>query len=308
MFFISKTRRPSCHLPVLVAVALVISLSSPSQAATEADVIVYGSTPGGFCAAIAAAREGASVIMLEPTDHVGGVNTGGLCFSDSNQTVRSTVMGLFDEWHRRIQQDYKSRGITLPYDVSVKDQSKWSYEPHVAARVTQQMLDEAKVTVLTERVLESVAKEGAKITTLHTNAGDFSAKVFIDGTYEGDLMAAAGVSWTIGREGKSEYGESLAGKQFTKAKMNISGLDDEGKILPLITTTDAGPVDQGDSNVMVYSFRLCLTADPANRVPMPEPDHYDPARFEAVRRHLLNQGRGVGFDLYDVPGGKLDGN
>lgn len=308
MFFITKTLRPTLSAGVLLVVALLMGITSPSHAATEADVIVYGSTPGGFCAAIAAAREGASVIMLEPTDHVGGVNTGGLCFSDSNQTVRSTVMGLFDEWHRRIEQDYQSRGVTLPYDVSVKDQSKWSYEPHVAARVTQQMLDEAKVTVLTERVLESVIKSGSRIQSLRTSDGDFSAKVFIDGTYEGDLMAAAGVSWTIGREGKSEYGESLAGKQFTKRQMNISGLDDDGNPLPLITTTDAGPVDQGDSNVMVYSFRLCLTADPKNRVPMPEPDHYDPARFEAVRRHLRNNGSGVGFDLYDVPGGKLDGN
>ena len=118
-----------------------------------ADVIVYRSTPGGFCSAIAAAREGASVILLEPTDHVGGLSTGGLSFSDSNQTVRSTVMGLFDEWHSRIEEDYAARGIKLPYQVRVKDQSQWTYEPHVAARVTKQMLDEAGVTVLTLRRL-----------------------------------------------------------------------------------------------------------------------------------------------------------
>ncbi|TWU17392.1 Xanthan lyase precursor [Novipirellula galeiformis] len=308
MIRIRKTPRHAFYRRVLLVVAFWVGYSAPCPAAPQADVLVYGATPGGFCAAIAAAREGASVILLEPTRHVGGVNTGGLCFSDSNQTVRSTVMGLFDEWHRRIERDYQSRGITLPYHVGTKDQSKWSYEPHVAARVTQQMLDEANVTVLTERVLESVIKDGSRIKTLRTRDGDFTAKVFIDGTYEGDLMAAAGVSWTIGREGKSEYGESLAGKRYPKSKMNISGLDDDGEPMPLVTTTDAGPVDQGDSNVMVYSFRLCLTADRDNRVPMPEPTNYDPARFEVVRRHLRNNGSGVGFDLYEVPGGKFDGN
>jgi len=123
------------------------------------------------------------------------------------------------------------------------------------------------------------------------------------------------VSWTIGREGRKEFGESLAGKQYgtglpkaMKRKMPISGLDDTGKALPLITTTDAGPDDAGDANVMIYSFRLCLTANPKNRVPMPSPAHYDPARFEVVRRHLQNGGSGVGFDLYRLPGDKFDGN
>ncbi len=276
--------------------------------AEEADVIVYGSTPGGFCAAIAAAREGASVILLEPTDHVGGVNTGGLSFSDSNQTVRSTVMGLFDEWHTRIEADYTSRGIKLPYKVSEKDQKHWTYEPSVAMRITRQMLDEAKVKVLAKRVLKSVTKDGARITRLRTSDGDFSAKVFVDGSYEGDLMAAAGVSWTIGREGRKEFGESLAGKRYPKPLMRISGRDDEGKLLPLITTEDAGPEDAGDKNVMVYSFRLCVTKDPANRMPFPAPAHYDPARFEVIRR-CFSQGKAVVmWDLYPLPGGKFDAN
>ena len=139
------TRRDFIHGTSLAALGLMLPLShqTQTQAQNEADVIVYGSTPGGFCAAIAAAREGASVILLEPTDHVGGVNTGGLSHSDSNQTVRSTVMGLFDEWHTRIEKDYASRGVTLPYQVRVKDQAIWTYEPHVAARVTRQMLEEA---------------------------------------------------------------------------------------------------------------------------------------------------------------------
>ncbi|MEQ1850315.1 MAG: FAD-dependent oxidoreductase [Chthoniobacteraceae bacterium] len=292
---------------VLLLLALLLAPLAALRAA-EADVIVYGSTPGGFCAAIAAAREGASVVLLEPTDHVGGVNTGGLCFSDSNQTVRSTVMGLFEEWHTRIETDYTARGIKLPYKVSEKDQKHWTYVPGVAMRITRQMLDEAKVKVLTKRVLKSVTKEGARITRLRTSDGDFGAKVFIDASYEGDLMAAAGVSWTIGREGRSEFGESLAGKRYPKPLMRISGRDDAGKLLPLITTDDAGPEDAGDKNVMVYSFRLCLTKDPANRVPFPAPAHYDPARFEVIRRYFVKGKPVAMWDLYPLPGGKFDAN
>ncbi len=289
--------------------ALLATLMLFTHSVSAVDVIVYGATPGGFCAAIAAAREGASVVLLEPTAHVGGVNTGGLSFSDSNQTVRSTVLGLFEEWHGRIEKDYAERGVTLPYKVSTKDQAVWTYEPHVAAKITEQMLDEAGVRVLKKQPLRKVKTEGARIAEITTGDTTYAAKVFVDATYEGDLMAAAGVGWTIGREGTKEFGESLAGKQYPKPKMTISGLDDAGKLLPLITAADAGPKDEGDRNVMVYSFRLCLTKDPANRVPFPKPTQYDPARFEAVRRYYLQEKKPIFlWDLYPLPGGKFDAN
>ena len=291
---------------VCLCIALLAASQSGVMADNRADVVVYGSTPGGFCAAIAAAREGASVILLEPTDHIGAMNTGGLSHCDSNQMVRETVMGLFDEWHRRVVMDYTDRGLPAPYDPATKDQSRWTFEPHVAMRVTKQMLDEAGVTVLTQRYLTSVTKEGPRITSVVTKNGTFSARVFVDGTYEGDLMAA-GVQWTIGRESRAEYGESRAGKQYPKAKMDINGFDANGNLLPLVTTATAGPDDAGDRNVMTYSFRLCLTADPDNRVAIPSPANYDPARFEVMRR-ALQTGVRVGFDLYPLPGGKLDGN
>ncbi|WP_419193046.1 FAD-dependent oxidoreductase [Kolteria novifilia] len=299
--------RWDCAAKALVCLVALLATTASADETRHADVVIYGSTPGGFCAAIAAAREGASVILLEPTDHVGGLNTGGLSFSDSNQTVRSSVMGLFDEWHRRIEEDYAARGIELPYKVSEKNHAKWTYEPHVAMRVTRQMLDEAKVTLLTKRYLRSVTKDGTAIISLVTSDGTFTGKVFIDASYEGDLLAAAGVSWTIGREGRDEFGESLAGKQYPKRTMTIDGFDAQGSPLPMITTTDAGPTESGDRNVMTYSFRLCLTADPDNKVPMPTPANYDPARFEVVRRYL-ETGRNVRFDLYPLPGDKFDGN
>jgi len=299
--------RTSRLMAATAALLLCGGLSASAQ--NTADVIVYGSTPGGYCAAIAAAREGASVILLEPTAHIGGMNTGGLSFSDSNQMYRDKLMGLFHEWHLRIQKDYESRGVKLPYDVNVKNQDKWSYEPHVATKITDEMLKEAGVTVLTGRYLQSVEKTGARITGIVTGKGTYSARVFIDGSYEGDLMAAAGVSWTIGREGREEFGESHAGKQYPKKPMEFSGLADDGKPLPLITGTDAGPEADGDDNIMTYSYRLSLTKNPANLVPMPKPANYDPARFEIMRRYVKAHGAAaVEYDRYEVPGGKVDGN
>ena len=292
---------------LLLALGLLLSL--PVARAVEADVIVYGATPGGFCAAIAAAREGAKVVLIEPSAHVGGVNTGGLSFSDSNQTVRSTLLGLFEEWHTRIAADYAARGVKLPYDVAVKDNSVWTYEPHVAARVTNAMLKEAGVTVLTKQSLEGVEKDGARIVGLRTTAGVHTAKVFIDATYEGDLMARAGVVWHIGRESRDEYGESFAGRQYPKEKMAINGFDSNGLPLPFITSVRPGDDQAGEETVMVYSFRLCLTKKPANRVPFPAPKAYDPARFELVRRYFQKYPNApVPWDLYPLPGDKFDAN
>jgi hypothetical protein len=292
---------------LLLAFGLLL-LARPARAA-EAEVIVYGATPGGFCAAIAAAREGASVVLLEPTAHVGGVNTGGLSFSDSNQTVRSTLLGLFEEWHQRVADDYAARGVKLPYDVAVKDNSVWTYEPHVAARVTDAMLKEAGVSVLTKQTLEGVEKAGTKIVGLRTSGGMHTAKVFIDATYEGDLMARAGVVWHLGRESRDEFGESYAGRQYPKAKMAINGFDANGLPLPFITSVRPGDDQAGEETVMVYSFRLCLTKNPANRVPFPEPKSYDPARFELVRRYFQKYPNApVPWDLYPLPGEKFDAN
>jgi hypothetical protein len=292
---------------LLLALGLLL-LARPAQAA-EADVIVYGATPGGFCAAIAAAREGTKVVLIEPTAHVGGVNTGGLSFSDSNQTVRSTLLGLFEEWHQRVAADYAGRGVKLPYDVAVKDNSVWTYEPHVAARVTDAMLKEAGVSVLTKQTLEGVEKAGPRIIGLRTSGGMHTAKVFIDATYEGDLMARAGVVWHLGRESRDEYGESFAGRQYPKEKMAINGFDANGLPLPFITSLRPGDDQAGEETVMVYSFRLCLTKNPANRLPFPEPQTYDPARFELIRRYFQKYPNApLPWDLYPLPGDKFDAN
>jgi hypothetical protein len=297
---------------ILMVVMLLVGVASGGHAATrtEVDVVVYGATPAGICAAVGAAREGAKVALVEPTRHVGGVNSGGLCFSDSNQTVRDALRGLFEEFHLRMEADYTARGVKLPYVVAEKDQKPWTYEPHVAQRVITAMLKEAGVQVYPAQRLSRVEKTGARLQRMVTDTGDtFAAKTFVDATYEGDLMAAAKVSWVIGREGRKEFGESLAGKQYPKNPMPISGLDAQGKLLPLLTGADAGSDEEGDRNVMTYSFRLCVTTNPANRVAFPAPANYDPARFEAVRRYFAQEKKPILlWDLYPLPGGKADAN
>ena len=303
-----KFLKHAALLGSLISAAPILTAAAEPMA-HEADVVVFGATPAGVCAAVGAAREGVKVILVEPTGHVGGVNTGGLCFSDSNQMWRAALSGLFEEFHLRIERDYQARGIALPYAVGEKNQVPWTYEPHVAARVIDAMLGEAGVTVQTNQVLKDVTKDGARITRISSVDGDsFAARVFVDATYEGDLMAAAGVTWTIGREGRAEFNESLAGKQYPKQPMAFSGLHDRGNPLPLITTVDPGPAEEGDRNVMVYSFRLCVTANAANRVPFPDPADYDPARFEAVRRALGVIKPDLPWDLYPLPGDKADAN
>lgn len=297
-------------VPCYLTCILSAVLSQFAHAAdVTTDVVVYGATPAGICAAIGAAREGVRVALVEPSKLIGGVNSGGLCFSDSNQTVREALRGLFEEFHQRIEDDYKAHGITLDYSVAVKDNHTWTYEPHVAERVALAMLKEAGVQIFTQQVLKSANKKGAVIESLTTSGDRFHAKTFVDCTYEGDLMAAARVSWVIGREGRKEFGESLAGKQFPKKPMPISGLDAQGKLLPLLTGTDAGPDKGGDRNVMTYSFRLCITANEANRVPFPAPAHYDPARFEGVRRYFAKEPKPVLlWDIYPIPNDKADAN
>lgn len=292
--------------------ALVIAVASLRAAdPLDFDVVVFGATPAGMCAAVAAAREGSRVALVEPSALVGGVNSGGLSHSDSNQTVRATMKGLFVEFHRRIEKDYLARGMKLDYSTAVEDATRWTYEPHVAERVAIAMLREAGVKTFLREPLQSIERDGRTIRRIATSGGTwFSARVFVDATYEGDLMGAAGVPWAIGREGRAHYGESFAGTQFPKPAMAMSAYDENGTLLPLITgrldeTADA----EGDRKVMTYSFRLCLTKAPANRIPFPSPAHYDPKRFEAVRRYFQQEKQPVLlWDLYPLPNDKFDAN
>ncbi|MDP7495881.1 MAG: FAD-dependent oxidoreductase, partial [Roseibacillus sp.] len=178
-------------MKVLIA-ALILSASlhaEDQQKAIEAEVIVYGATPAGVCAAVGAAREGVSVVLVSPYDYVGGMMTGGLSLSDGNQCVRKLMGGLFVEVYRRIHQHYQDAGVKLNWEVDLTKYNKWTNEPHVAEKVFHDLLREAGVRICLKHQLVRVEKEGARIMALRTNRGVFHASQFIDATYEGDLMA-----------------------------------------------------------------------------------------------------------------------
>ncbi len=273
------------------------------------DVVVYGGTPAGITAAVGAAREGAKVAIVEPLPILGGIMSSGLSFSDSNQTDRESLRGLFEEIHLRIEADYQKRGVKLPYEVAVKDQRPWTYEPHVAEQVFHDLVREAGVQVFLGQWLTSSTVEAHRLQQFTTQKGEtFRAKVFVDASYEGDLLPAAKVRYTSGRESKQQYGEALAGQQFSKKPMALSPPLAAGEVLPLMTAREAGP-DKGDGRVMTYSFRLCVAEDAARKVPFPKPANYDPAQYELVRRYLAaNPKARMLMDFYPLPGGKTDVN
>lgn len=268
----------------------------------QADVIVYGGTAGGVMAGIAATKQGANVLILEPGNHVGGMLTSGLGRTDMDRQ-QHVIGGLSLEFFRRVGAHYgKGAG--------------WMFEPHVAEKVMNAMLAEHDVTMLFGKSLDSVVKENGRIRSLKTTDGDdYVANVFIDASYEGDLMAKAGVSYTFGREGKERYQESLAGRREIlrgKHQLNhkISPFKD-GKLLPHITAEeDLAPVGAGDGKIQSYCFRLCLTDVPENRISIEKPEGYDPARYELLRRCFEVDGEKVvgSLGIKKMPNGKSDVN
>lgn len=305
-----------CNRPtgLLAAWTVSVFLASPlagKETAATPDIVVYGATPAGIAAAVGAAREGKAVTLVEPLPQAGGVMSGGLSFSDSNQTAREALGGIFEEFHLKVEKHYHDQGTTLPYSVKLKDNRPWTYEPHVAEKIFNEMLTEAGVTLRLEETLTTAICEAGRIKEIRTDKGQqYPAKVFVDASYEGDLMAAAGVSYRVGREGRDEFDEPLAGARYPKKPIeNVKVLDDAGKPLPLITATDKTPEGQGDKRIMTYSFRFCFSRDPENQVPFRKPEWYDAARYELFGRYLeAHPDLRKAFDLYVLPNNKLDGN
>ena len=209
-----------------------------------------------------------------------------------------------------MEKHYTDQGTTLPYHVADKDNKHWTYEPHVAEKIFNLMLDEAGVKVHLEETLDKAETTERTIVAVRTRSGKrFAGKVFIDASYEGDLMAAAGVGYRVGREGRDEFHESLAGARYPKDAVTVSTMDDTSKPLALLTTAAKSPEGQGDKLIMTYSFRFCFSRDPANQVPFTKPANYDPQHYELVRRYLLAYPKTDRLiDLYPIPGNKLDGN
>ncbi len=298
----------------LLLALLLLPLAPHAGAAAErsADVVVYGGTASGVIAAVAVARGGKSVLLLEPGRHVGGMVAGGLGATDAGN--RAAIGGYAREFFERVRAHYvKKYGADSR---QVKDCSGgFLFEPHVATAVFQALLKEAKAQVLFGQRLESVVKEGRRLTALKTARGDtFRARAFIDASYEGDLLAAAGVKYHVGREGRAVYDESLAGVQrFSPAHqwpVRISGLDGKQR-LPFVQPGALGKPGQGDHKVQAYNFRLCLTRRADNRRAFPRPPGYDPSRYELLARYLrARPGLTVAqlMNPVPLPNGKTDTN
>lgn len=276
----------------------------------EIDVCVYGGTSGGVVAAVQAARMGKTVALLVVNNHLGGMSSSGLGWTDIGHVGNGYIQGLSREFYTRIGQKYGT-GV------------KFTFEPRVAETVFREMAQQAGVTVHTNQYLVSVAKEGARIVaaTMH-NGNIFRAKEFIDASYEGDLMAAAGVSYIVGREASAQYGESLNGirapnSDFTTLNIDpyvVSNTPASG-LLPLIQSGAPGTPGEADQLVQAYNFRLCLTTTATNKLPIAAPTNYNPAQFELLARYIqarVAQGSSPSLgDLITIetmPNGKTDIN
>ena len=319
------------------AILLACAACLPARAEKnvhEADIIVYGGTSAAVAAAVQAARMGRSVIIVSPDTHLGGLSSGGLGWTDTGK--KEVIGGIAREFYHRIwlhyqepaawkwqpRAEYGERGQGTPA-VDRENRTMWIFEPHAAEEAFEALIAEHKIPVHRDEWLDrekGVVKEGARITSMTTLSGAaYRGGIFIDATYEGDLMAAAGVDYHVGREAGAVYGEEWNGVQtgVFQHKHNFNGMnvspyvtpgDPAGGLLPRISSDPPGEKGAGDHRVQAYCFRMCLTDHPDNRIPFEKPAGYDPKQYELLLR-VLDTGRRDYFEKYDpIPNRKTDTN
>lgn len=322
---------------VVVATTLVtLALPNPWANALRAaersrddayDVVVYGGTSAGVIAAIRVAEEGKSVVVVEPSRHVGGLTTGGLGATDIGN--KGAIGGLSREFYRRVGRHYADDDawkFQSPDDYVSRRQSRgeeemWTFEPHVAERILLDWIEEAGVPVLYEQRLDlqsGVEMDAGRIVAIRLESGlHLAGRVFIDATYEGDLMAVAGVSYHVGRESNDTYGETLNGVQVRNAVSHqfiksvdpyVRPGDPSSGLLPGVHGDDPGRDGEGDHRVQAYCYRLCTTDVPQNRRPWPKPEGYDPLRYELLLRNFEAGDHRVPWNPVWLPNRKTDTN
>jgi starvation-inducible outer membrane lipoprotein len=241
------------------------------------DLVVYGATPAGVMAAIQAQREGLSAAVVEPSDHFGGMLTGGLSATDVGP-VAGIISGLSKEFFSRVGSVYHRT-------------DGWNFEPRVGEQVLTAMLTESGAALFLNEPLPDnggVTRSGTTISCMTSATGDvFTAAEFVDAGYEGDLMARADVSWTYGRESSAQYGESLAGVQRLSSDFNpsVSARGTNGAVLQQVSTATLGPLGSADTAVQAYGYRFEVTKA-ADRIPFAAPADYDPARYTLLAQYL----------------------
>ena len=278
--------RPASMLPVrllakifcLLTIGLMVS--SARAEAIQSDICIYGGTSAGVIAAVQAAKMGKSVVLVEPGRHLGGLTSGGLGWTDIGN--KAAIGGLSRSFYRQLGSHY---GKT----------EAWTFEPSVAEKTFNALVRAAKVPVYFRAPLVSVETQAARLVALTTASGDtFRAREFIDATYEGDLMARAGVKFFVGREANATYGETLDGIRGSTPKHQfrvpvdpyVQPGDPASGLLPFVQSVPFGQPGNGDRCVQAYNFRLCLTRNPANRKPIDPPVPYDPAKYELLGRYF----------------------
>jgi len=297
------------------------------------DLVVYGGTSAGVAAAVQASRMGLSVVLVAPERHLGGLSASGLGYTDTgNKAVIGGLAREFfhriwehyeshDAWNWQRREDYGNQGQGTPA-VDGEQRTMWIFEPHVAEKVFEELIAEHRIDVRRDEWLDrghGVVLQDARIRSITTVSGStFAGSAFIDATYEGDLMAAAGVSYRVGREGTAEFGEQWAGVQKDARHHRHhfpDGVDPyrfpgdpSSGLLPRISSELPGANGQGDHRVQAYGFRMCLTKVPENRLPFAKPDDYDPRQYELLLR-VLDTGWRETFRKFDpIPNAKVDAN
>jgi hypothetical protein len=290
---------------LLLAPLIALDAADAPEAAASPGVIVYGGVPCGIAASISAAREGAKVLLIEPTRHVGGLSTSGVNTAETEHMLKWTIGGFADEFYRRLGKHY---GSGAP---------EYFFESSVAEETYLDMLKEAGVEVHYGASVDAMTKDGARITGITlTDGAKLEAKVFVDASYEGDLMARAGVKYAVGRESKAEFGEEAAGIRFDPIPREARTVNAAGHLLPGISAW-AKDLKEGDAHpgTINYNFRLTVAKDPKLQTPIPAPAHYDATRFELLAnwlRHKTARHEPVKLtdilDLYSRRNGRIELN
>jgi len=305
---------------------LLVPLSA--CAADEYDVVIYGGTSAGVSAAIQTARMGKTVVVIEPSKHVGGLTTGGLGWTDSGN--KEVIGGISREFYQRVKKHYDQKDAWKSEKAEdykfyrAKDDAMWTFEPHVAEKILLEMLKEHKIPVvfgerLDRRKGKGLATETDKISSITMESGKtYTGKVFIDATYEGDLMAAAGVSYTVGREANKKYGETLNGMQkaqnlhmhrfIVKVDPYVKKGDPKSGLLHGIEPGPLPADGEADHRLQAYCYRMCMCNVAENRVPFPKPADYDESRYELLLRNF--EAGDLRFPMKPdmMPNGKTDTN
>lgn len=310
---------------------LFFALSLIAASLPAADVVIYGGTSGGITAAIQTARQGKTAVLIEPTQFLGGLTTGGLGATDignkkaiggMSREFYANVFKYYSDpakWKQQTREDYFAK---RHHGNTGNEDTMWTFEPSAATAIYDQMLKEAgdKVTVVKGERLDlkkGVVKEGARIVKIIMESGrEFEGKMFIDATYEGDLMAKAGVSYHVGREANSVYGETLNGVQVGHSKHHqfvknvdpyVKPGDPSSGLLPGIEK-DPGEEFSGDKKVQAYNFRMCTTDVPENRRDWEKPANYDEKWFELALRNVEAGDMRISWAPSWMPNRKTDTN